>query len=208
MFLCTCELIFCLYGISNNSKNHWATQLIDSKFRKTLCFFHHYKVNMKCHLQPIILAECDIFMWNSLCILYDLWPLMLFRSYHICFFFLRKSYTSSKDTKKHAGLKLNVFFESLWIRVVFYILSVWRQRVNLLTFRSDQHSTSCSLPLIWNPRSHFQSASIRHSRDKPCLLLLLSSLQSSMNRLVCSVWTRQNNNQLAHIIHYYVDAFV
>lgn len=172
-----------------------------------LCFFHHYKVNMRCHLQPIILAECDIFMWNSLCILYDLWPLMLFRAYHICFYF-RKSYTSSKDTKKHAGLKLNVFFESLWIRVVFYILSAWRQRVNLLTFRSDQHSTSCSLPLIWNPRSHFQSASIRHSRDnKPCLLLLLSSLQSSVNRPVCSVWTRQNNHQLAHIIHY-VDAFV
>ncbi len=124
------------------------------------------------------------------------------------FFFLRKSYTSSKDTKKHAGLKLNVFFESLWIRVVFYILSAWRQRVNLLTFRSEQHSTSCSLPLIWNPRSHFQSASIRHSRDKPCSLLLLYSLQSSVNRqFKCAVWTRQNNHQLAHIIHY-VDALV
>lgn len=54
---------------------------------KMLCLFHHYKVNMKCHLQPIIFALCDIFMWNSLCILYDLWPLMLFRAYHICCFF-------------------------------------------------------------------------------------------------------------------------
>ncbi len=135
-------------------------------------------------------------MWNSVCILYDHWCCL---EHIICVYF-RKSYTSCRHIINTCWIKVECVF---WVAVdagcVLYSKCV--KAAAWTCCLSDQISTRLHVLYLWYEIPD-PSVTPEINRAHYCFCP-----HSSPAWTYALFETRQNNNQLAHSIHY-VDAFV